>query len=229
MTVVYAKCSSLERLELWDNLYYLASDMELLWVVGRDFNVILNEEEKIGGLPVYPPEFEDYALYVNSCELFDTGYTGSPFTWWNGISNKECIFKRLDRIFVNQQFNTLFPSVDTTHESFNEVVKQNWIADFVGDHFLMFKQKIKRLKDALSHWSKLTFGDIFKQLEIREDIVRIKEIFFEEEPTNENRILEDQEGITYAATTFFQTQFTEEGQFTSSELINNVPSMISNA
>nr|XP_018626573.1 uncharacterized protein LOC108945273 [Nicotiana tomentosiformis] len=236
MTVVYAKCSSLERLELWDNLYYLASDMELPWVVGGYFNMILNEEERIGGLPVYPPEYEDFAFCINSCELFDTGYT-----------------------------------------------------DFVGDPFLMFKQKIKRLKAALSHWSKITFGDIFKQLAIIEDIVRIKEMLLEEEPTNENRIilqqaqaalkrylsieeqywkqktgmkwfaegdrnttffnnyvngkrqklqlkriqnansdwLEDQEGISNAATTFFQTQFTEEGQFTSSELLNNVPTMIS--
>ncbi|XP_009606568.1 uncharacterized protein [Nicotiana tomentosiformis] len=102
MTFVYAKCSSMERLELWDNLYYLASDMELPWMVGGDFNVILSEEEKIGGQPVYPPEYEDFAFCVNSCGLFDTGYKGSLFTWWNGRSNSECIFKRLDRIFVNQ-------------------------------------------------------------------------------------------------------------------------------
>lgn len=34
LTFVYAKCSTLERWELWDNLYYLASDMELSWLVG---------------------------------------------------------------------------------------------------------------------------------------------------------------------------------------------------
>ncbi|XP_070033112.1 uncharacterized protein [Nicotiana tomentosiformis] len=273
----------IDQLELWDNLYYLASDMELPWLVGGDFHVILNEEEKIGGLPVYPPEYEDFAFCVNSCELFDTGHTGSPFTWWNGRANEECIFKRLDTIFVNQQFNLLFPRINvehlirtgydhapllmtcgedaahfikpfrflnfwTTHESFNEVVKQNSIADF--------------------------------QLTIREDIVRIKEMLFEEEPTTENRIVlqqaqvtlkrylsfevqywkqkesmkwfaegdrnttffhnhvngkrqklqlkriqnangdwhDDQKGIGNAATTFFQAQFTEEGQLTNIEL-----------
>ncbi|XP_075074436.1 uncharacterized protein LOC142162033 [Nicotiana tabacum] len=161
MTFVYAKCCALERLELWDNLYYLASDMKLPWLVGGDFNVVLGEEEKIGGLPVYPPEYEDFIFCVNSCGLFDLGYKGSPFTWWNGRPNEECIFKRLDRIL-------------TKHESFLEVVKQNWIADFIGDPFLMFKQKLKRVKIALSKWSKLTCGDIFKQLAIREDVVRIK-------------------------------------------------------
>ncbi|XP_075096283.1 uncharacterized protein LOC142174394 [Nicotiana tabacum] len=150
MTFVYAKCSSLERLELWDNLYYyLASDMEL------------------------------------PC----------PFTWWNGRPNEECIFKRLDRIFVNLSFQTLFPNIEvehlirtdsdhaqiliscgeeamqfvkpfkflnfwTKHDTFMEVVRQNWMADFIEDPFLTFKQKLKRVKIALSKWSKLTYGDI---------------------------------------------------------------------
>ncbi|OIT21093.1 hypothetical protein A4A49_63446, partial [Nicotiana attenuata] len=78
MTFVYARCCALERLELWDNLYYLASDMELPWLVGGDFNVVVGEEEKIGGLPVYPPEYEEFACCVNSCGLFDLGYKGNP-------------------------------------------------------------------------------------------------------------------------------------------------------
>ncbi|XP_016445653.1 uncharacterized protein LOC107770832 [Nicotiana tabacum] len=160
MTFVYAKCSSLERLELWDSLYYLASDIELPWLVGGDFNVLLNEEEKIGGLPVYPPEYEDFAFYVNSCELFDTGYKGSPFTWWNGRPNAECIFKKLDRIFVNFPFQSLF----------------------------LTTEKLKRVKIALSKWSRITYGDIFKQLALKEYVVKIKEMLFEE-PKVENIIV----------------------------------------
>nr|XP_016515213.1 PREDICTED: uncharacterized protein LOC107831932 [Nicotiana tabacum] len=137
MTFVYAKCSAMERLDLWDYLYYLASDMELPWLVGEDFNVILHEDEKLGGLPVHPPEYEDFAFCVNFCD----------------------------------------------------VVRQNWEADFIGDPFLMFKQNIKRVKAALSKWSRETFGDIFKQLAILEEIVRVKEMLFEEEPTTKNRIV----------------------------------------
>ncbi|XP_075077104.1 uncharacterized protein LOC142163855 [Nicotiana tabacum] len=215
ITFVYAKRSSLDILELWDSLYYLASDMELPWLVGGDFNVLLNEEEKIGGLPVYPPEYEDFAFCVNSCELFDTGYKGSPFTWWNGRPNAECIFKILDKIVVNSPFQSIFPTTEakhltrtgsdnaplfmtcgdnattftkpfkflnfwTKHASFMEVVRQNWQADFTGDPFLMFKQKLKRVKIALSKWSRFTYGGIIKQLALREDVVRIKEMLFEE-------------------------------------------------
>ncbi|KAH0642111.1 hypothetical protein KY285_032975 [Solanum tuberosum] len=45
------------------------------------------------------------------------------------------------------------------------------------------------MKKALSLWSKQTFGDIFKQLLIREEVARIKEQHFEESPTQENRII----------------------------------------
>uniref|UniRef100_A0A1U7Y9B7 Uncharacterized protein LOC104245743 n=1 Tax=Nicotiana sylvestris TaxID=4096 RepID=A0A1U7Y9B7_NICSY len=183
MTFVYAKFCALERLELWDSLYCLASDMELPWLVGGDFNVVLGKEEKIGGLPVYPPEYEDFAFCVNSCELFDLGFKGSPFTWWNGRPNEECIFKRLDRIMVNMPFQTLFPTIEIEHlirtgsdhaplllSCGDESLKCSKAEDFIGDPFLMFKQKLKRVKIALSKWSRLTYGDIFKQLAIREDV-----------------------------------------------------------
>nr|XP_009624266.1 uncharacterized protein LOC104115358 [Nicotiana tomentosiformis] len=89
--------------------------MDLPWVVGGYFNVILSEEEKIGGLSVHPPKYEDFSFCVNSCGLFDLGYTSSLFTWWNGRANAECIFKWLDRIFINQPFQTLFPSIEVDH------------------------------------------------------------------------------------------------------------------
>ncbi|XP_075087544.1 uncharacterized protein LOC142169569 [Nicotiana tabacum] len=224
MTFFYANCSAMERLELWDHLYYLESDMELPWLVGGDFNVVLHEDEKIGGLSVHPPEYEDLAFCVNSCGLLEQGYKGSPFTWWNGISNAECIFKRLDRNFVNFPFQNMLPTIKvehlirtgsdhapllmtcgvqttnfvkpfrflnfrTKHATFMDVVRQNWEADFIGDPLLMFKKNIKRVKATLSKWSRKTFGDIFKQLAILEEIVRFKEMLFEEEPTTENRIV----------------------------------------
>ncbi|XP_075077155.1 uncharacterized protein LOC142163901 [Nicotiana tabacum] len=84
-------------------------------MVGGDYNVLLHEDEKIGGLPDHPPEYEDFAFCVNLSGLFDLGYKGSPFTWWNGRPNAECIFKRLDRILVNMSFHNLFPTIEVEH------------------------------------------------------------------------------------------------------------------
>ncbi|KAG5572007.1 hypothetical protein H5410_061773 [Solanum commersonii] len=64
------------------------------WIVGGDFNTIIHVSEKLGGLVVTQNE--------------TTNFIGSYFTWWNGIIDEECIFKRRDNSFENNEFmNTL--------------------------------------------------------------------------------------------------------------------------
>ncbi|XP_060200458.1 uncharacterized protein LOC132628710 [Lycium barbarum] len=202
VTMVYAMCDEVERVNLWDCLCNISATMSVPWLIGGDFN-----------------EYEDFACCVNSCELFEVNFKGNPFTWWNGRTNGECIFKRLDRILVNDPFQSWFCQIEvdhlsrtgsdhaplllsctdktqtflktfkflkfwTEHANFPEVVRQHWQGDS-ADVFLAFKQKLKSVKSALSQWSKYTFGDIFKLLSIREEIVRIKEDLFEEFPTEE--------------------------------------------
>ncbi|XP_060182430.1 uncharacterized protein LOC132612110 [Lycium barbarum] len=162
------------------------------WLVGGDFNVILNEEEKIGGLPVLPQEYEDFAFCMNSCELHEMSFKGSPFTWWNGRAANDCIFKRLDRIVHNDTFQNWFGHLEVEHlskTSSDHAPLLQWETILTDDVFQSFKLKMKKLKAALSTWSKTTFGDIFNQLVIREDIVKIKEQLFEENPSEENRMV----------------------------------------
>ncbi|XP_070040107.1 uncharacterized protein [Nicotiana tomentosiformis] len=160
LTVVYAKYDHIERIELWDTLYDLASDMIVPWIVGGDFNIIWDEEEKFGG---------------------------SIFTRWNGRAEEYCIFKRLDRVVANMKFQQLFPGGEVTHLSkigsdhcpllrdpnhtpikkqfrflkfwtehttFQDVVKENSIyenmANFHASFFTIFNNKLKKLKNALS-------------------------------------------------------------------------------
>lgn len=114
-TVVYAKCDALERLSLWEDIYSLSMNMNLPWLIEGNFNIILSGEEKIEGLSVYPQEYEDFAFCVNSCEFIDINFKGSPFIWWNGRTDSECIFKRLDRLLVNNSFLGTFCLVESVH------------------------------------------------------------------------------------------------------------------
>ncbi|KAH0714753.1 hypothetical protein KY284_007658 [Solanum tuberosum] len=190
------------------------------WLIGGDFNVIISDEEKIGGMPVYPNEYEDFAFCVNSCDLVEVSFKGSPFIRWNGRIDDQCIFKRLDRYMMNQVGLGYFGLVESEHLArtgsdhapmlltcgqktdvvkrpfrflkfwsehveFQQVVKDSWISE-EADVFIRLKQKIKKTKTALSNWSRATFGDIFKQLSIREEIVRVKEALFETSPTTGN-------------------------------------------
>lgn len=85
-------------------------------MVGGDFNVILNEEEKQGGLPFTNVEAQDFATFVANYALIDLKYKGSSFTWWNGREGEDCMFKRLDRILVNQDsYIDALPTSESHH------------------------------------------------------------------------------------------------------------------
>ncbi|XP_075109006.1 uncharacterized protein LOC142180816 [Nicotiana tabacum] len=73
------------------------------------------------------------------------------------------------------------------HSTFKEVVLQNWKADFTGDPFFVFNHKLKKLKKALSLWSRATYGDIFQKIASLEEVVLVHEIQFERFPTVQNR------------------------------------------
>ncbi|XP_070042662.1 uncharacterized protein [Nicotiana tomentosiformis] len=180
------------------------------------------EEEKYGGLPVYPSEVEDFDHCIDTCALYDLGFKGSLYTWWNGRSDIDCIFKRLDHFLANQQFEDLFPALEverlikygsdhaplllsynvstiqvkksfkflnfwTKHDSFLKVVKENWHFDCMGNPFIVFQNKMKKVKIALVAWSKETFGDIFELIATLEDVIKVHEIEFKLYPTTQNR------------------------------------------
>lgn len=105
----------MERLELWEELQSVISDGDIPWIIGGDFNVILNEDEKLGGLTFDQQKALDFAMFINYCSLEEVKFTGSNYTWWNGRIEEECIFKKLDRILGNSAFLELSPSSKVQH------------------------------------------------------------------------------------------------------------------
>lgn len=116
ISLVYAKCTQGERLQLWESMEDIANTINLPWMVGGDFNVICNEEEKLGGrAAVTGAEVRDFNHCINVCNLEDMGFKRSKFTGWNGRIEEECIFKRLDRILSNEKMQDVFPSIEVEH------------------------------------------------------------------------------------------------------------------
>lgn len=56
-----------------------------------------------------------------------------------------------------------------------------------GNCFYKFKHKIKHIKQVLSKWSRENFRDIFQQIIFREEVLKLKEHLFLEDPSPENR------------------------------------------
>lgn len=105
----------MERLELWDEMEGIAGTNRDSWIVGGDFNVILNAEEKLGGPPLSNTEASDFVHCINNCALIELATAGSKYTWWNGRIDEDCNFKRLDRVIVNKEFLDLLPSSNVQH------------------------------------------------------------------------------------------------------------------
>lgn len=67
--------------------------------------------------------------------------------------------------------------------------------------------RLKKTKLALIKWSKDKFGEIFKQLLIREDIARVKEKLFEEHLTTLNRMVLQQAQAEYKLYLHYEKEF----------------------
>lgn len=52
LTIVYAKYDRNQILELWDDIFSVANRISGPWIMGGDFNTIINESIKIWGLPI---------------------------------------------------------------------------------------------------------------------------------------------------------------------------------
>lgn len=73
--------NALKKLTIWEDIYNLSQDMALPWLVGGNFDVMLSDEEKIGGLPICPQEYVDFSFCINSCDLLDISFKEFPITW----------------------------------------------------------------------------------------------------------------------------------------------------
>ncbi|XP_059281333.1 uncharacterized protein LOC132035027 [Lycium ferocissimum] len=183
VSLVYAKCSQEERMELWPSLEDIATTMVVPWLISGDFNVITSDEEKYGGLPVTINEVQDFRDCVQSCGVADLGFKGSKFTCWNGQSGDDYIFKRLDICLGNHALQMKFTAIEISHFIRTGSDHVPLLISYFGESvsvkkpfkFLNFWAKHDSFLDivrALVQWSKQTFGNIFQEIETLEEVIK---------------------------------------------------------
>ncbi|XP_070048975.1 uncharacterized protein [Nicotiana tomentosiformis] len=248
LTLVYAKCDHIARIELWDTLYSLANDMSIPWLVGGDFNIIWDEEEKFGGLPVSLNEVDDFRHCINTCNLFDLGFKGSTYIWWNGRAEEDCIFKRLDKCLANLECQQMWPCLEITHLSksgsdhspllitcnpdvvpikksfrfLNFWIKHDTFQAVVKENWAADFQFCKQ-KSGMT-W----FNDGYKNTKFFHAQVngRRKKLQLRRIQYNAGDWIEDNEALSTEAVNIFQQQFSEERVPTAFGILEHVPLMI---
>lgn len=115
VTTIYAKCLAVERLELWQDLEDSAGNTNVPWMIGGDFNCILDEAEKLRGLAITQSEMVDFGQRVSACALNELKFKESIYTLRNNRVEEVSIFKRLDKVFVNNELLIIIPDNEVHH------------------------------------------------------------------------------------------------------------------
>lgn len=117
MGVIYGVCITQrqERQILWK--YYETIDKQISqpWCIMGDTNEVLTQSDKIGGKMVSPTKHKSIWKMINTCELLDFGFSGMAYTWSNLRQEEECIQERMDRVWVNKQWQIQYREAYVQH------------------------------------------------------------------------------------------------------------------
>ncbi|KAK4384172.1 hypothetical protein Sango_3084700 [Sesamum angolense] len=111
LTVVYGANEVSARRELWQGLTEQAASVNLPWLVGGDFNAVLDMSEVSGAsgdIRVAMHEFNDCIIQTG---LIPLPMQGERFSWHNCSTDGRSLWKRLDRIFVNDAWLERWPNL----------------------------------------------------------------------------------------------------------------------
>ena len=90
--------------------------ISLLWILLGDFNDMLAEDEKLGGLPVNRTRIAAFRNCLDKCGLIDLDFHGPRFTWTNKSPVWQSTIKeRLDKGLGNADWTLLFPTAEIHH------------------------------------------------------------------------------------------------------------------
>ncbi|XP_075089930.1 uncharacterized protein LOC142171470 [Nicotiana tabacum] len=204
LTTFYAKCTATEMRDLWSNLENIHTQIKGPWYIGGDFKIILDPDEKKGGNPHRMHRSFEFSSCMDNCEVADLGFVSPKFTWYNNWKARKRIWKRLDRVFVNDLWSQIFQSNMVRHlartgsdhrpllikcqkylqacikyfkfldfwveqPSFMKLVEEVWSIHIPGNSMWRLQQKLKLLGNELTQWSKEDVGNVFDQVNTRED------------------------------------------------------------
>ncbi|CAA0809638.1 Unknown protein, partial [Striga hermonthica] len=106
---VYASVDDSERQYQWDLLLRHSLRWGELWFIGGDFNDIICNEEKKGGLVRGEGSFRDFRNFLQSLGVIECPLIGHQFTWSNLRRGEEFVEEKLDRICVSPEWWFKFP------------------------------------------------------------------------------------------------------------------------
>lgn len=94
----------------WNFLKTLCASSHLPWCCIRDFNDLLNPEDKRGHVEHHSWLLRGFRETVMECDLMDLLLEGYKFTWERCRGTKNHVEERIDRALVTTAWKDLFPN-----------------------------------------------------------------------------------------------------------------------
>jgi hypothetical protein len=99
---VYGSASSRDKKSFLSNLKYFSTlTKDIRWIVGGDFNLIRNLDEKKGGIWHLEHESSDFQNLIDNTDLIDLESPNGTFTWKNRRTRIHQIAYRLDWFLIS--------------------------------------------------------------------------------------------------------------------------------
>ncbi|XP_026450633.1 uncharacterized protein LOC113350721 [Papaver somniferum] len=112
---LYGSPVASHRSTLWQNMNSYAQKFDGPRCFIGDFNAIVCNDEKFGGLLVLNSNISYFNDFIQMNHLIDLGYKGPAYTWTNGREIKGLIRQRLDRVLANPEWCSCFHNAAVLH------------------------------------------------------------------------------------------------------------------
>ncbi|XP_041024055.1 uncharacterized protein LOC121264817 [Juglans microcarpa x Juglans regia] len=113
---IYAKCNMMDRRVLWEDLRWNSMNNDHCLFAG-DFNIIRTNLERRGGRPRPIAAMDDFNQWIHEGGLIDLSAQGSNFSWCNGQSGLARAWAKLDRVLLDANLLSLFPTASCSYLS----------------------------------------------------------------------------------------------------------------
>ncbi|KAL2235621.1 UNVERIFIED_CONTAM: hypothetical protein Sindi_1294300 [Sesamum indicum] len=111
ITIIYGESEVIDRRNLWSALGTLAQQSsEVPWMVGGDFNAVRDLNKVCGISRDIRMATEEFSIDILEAGLLPLPMQGEWFTWHNCSTSTRSLWKRLDRILINDRWLAWFPT-----------------------------------------------------------------------------------------------------------------------
>ncbi|TYG83632.1 hypothetical protein ES288_D01G184300v1, partial [Gossypium darwinii] len=132
-TGFYGQADQTSKHLSWDMLRRVKSTVKEGWIVGGDFNAILNNTKKDGGRRKSRRSMDEFRDILDELALIDVKPTNGWFTWSNNREGPNLVKERLDRFLISEDMFFKFTFINTRvvrqSKSDHEVILLNTIGN----------------------------------------------------------------------------------------------------